>query len=117
LELADLGWNPFFEESFFPYQTLRYSPLLIFRENRKKYIGRDHNREYICEVTGKFRFDNRSQSNFPTVGDWVAATIIQNEGKAFIHAVLPRKSVFSRKEAGEKTDERRWPQISAAEFK
>mgnify|MGYP000573710762 CR=1 FL=1 len=54
---------------------------------------------------GKFRFENSSRIQFPAVGDWVAATMIANEAKAMIHAVLPRKSLFSRKAVGEVTEE------------
>ncbi|MFH0919213.1 MAG: ribosome small subunit-dependent GTPase A, partial [Fibrobacterota bacterium] len=52
-----------------------------------------------------FRFENKSKNRFPTVGDWVAVSIVPGEKKAMIHAVLPRKSVFSRKVAGEITEE------------
>jgi ribosome biogenesis GTPase len=39
------------------------------------------------------------------VGDWVAAEIIPTEEKALIHAVLPRRTKFSRTMAGGTTDE------------
>jgi ribosome biogenesis GTPase len=39
------------------------------------------------------------------VGDWVAAAPVPQEQKAMIHAVLTRKSAFSRKVAGESADE------------
>lgn len=105
MRLADLGWNSFFEKNFEAYRAENYSALRIIRENRDKYIACNETGEFSCEVTGKFRFENNSRSQFPAVGDWVAATIIANEAKARIHAVLPRKSLFSRKAVGELTEE------------
>jgi ribosome biogenesis GTPase len=42
---------------------------------------------------------------YPAVGDWVVVKPVINEHKGIIHAVLPRKSKFSRKVAGERTEE------------
>ncbi|HEX2974077.1 MAG TPA: ribosome small subunit-dependent GTPase A, partial [Tepidisphaeraceae bacterium] len=45
------------------------------------------------------------RSDLPAVGDWVAIEPRPQERTATIHAVLPRKSQFSRKVAGTVTDE------------
>jgi ribosome biogenesis GTPase len=45
------------------------------------------------------------RSDLPAVGDWVATRVWPEEGKATIHAVLPRKSVFSRKVAHSRTEQ------------
>lgn len=105
MRLADLGWNSFFDKNFEKYRKENYAALRIIRENRDKYIACNEAGEFSCEVTGKFRFENSSRIQFPAVGDWVAATMIANEAKAMIHAVLPRKSLFSRKAVGEVTEE------------
>jgi ribosome biogenesis GTPase len=39
------------------------------------------------------------------VGDWVALRPPTGDGRAMIHAILPRTSKFSRKSAGQRTDE------------
>lgn len=105
MQLTDLGWNSFFEKQFEVYKSENYSAMRIIRENREKYIAYCEWGEVICEVSGKFRFDTNSKSNFPAVGDWVVGSVLQEEKKAVIHAILPRKSVFSRHAAGETTDE------------
>jgi len=105
MQKTDLGWNDFFENHFQPYRNNNYSALRITRENRGKYIARNEAGEFACEVTGKFRFENHNKSQFPTVGDWVAVTLMPQEQKAMIHAILPRKSIFSRKTVGELTEE------------
>ncbi|MBF0120951.1 MAG: ribosome small subunit-dependent GTPase A [Desulfobacterales bacterium] len=105
MQLSDLGWNTFFNENFEIFRDQDYTPMRIIRENREKYLGMNELGEYTCEISGKFRFNSDSKSNFPTVGDWVAVSILQNEKKATIHALLQRKSAFSRKVAGQITDE------------
>ncbi len=105
MKLVDLGWNSFFENHFDHYRNENYSALRIIRENREKYIAYGELGEFICEVSGKYRFDSRNKAQFPTVGDWAVCSIRQEEKKATIHALLPRRTVFSRKVAGQITDE------------
>jgi ribosome biogenesis GTPase len=77
----------------------------IIREDRGKYIAYSELGEFACEISGKLRFETNSKGKFPTVGDWIAVSVHSNEKKATIHALLPRKSVFSRKVAGQIIDE------------
>jgi len=105
MDLAEFGWIPFFEEAFNGYRSHNYSALRIIRENREKCIALNERGEFSCEVTGKFRFENECKCQFPTVGDWVVATLLPSENKALIHAVLPRKSLISRKVAGRVTEQ------------
>ena len=53
------------------------------------------------ETTGALRFAAESDSALPVTGDWVAARFIKAE-HALIHAVLPRRSIFSRRSAGKR---------------
>lgn len=106
MQLTDLGWTSFFENHYDEqYRNQDYSAMRIIRMNREKYIACNDIGEFSCEVTGKFRFETNSKSQFPTVGDWVVTSILPKEKKAMIHALLPRKSVFSRKVAGQITEE------------
>ena len=52
-----------------------------------------------AQVSGKFRYDAKTASDFPAVGDYVMADITSGD-RAVIHNVLPRTSVFVRKAAG-----------------
>ncbi len=112
MELTDLGWASFFDKNFEPFQLQGFSPMRIIRENRGKYVALNVQGEFNCEISGKFRFETESKGEFPAVGDWAAATIHPDEKEATIHALLPRKSVFSRKVAGQITDE----QVVAADM-
>lgn len=53
------------------------------------------------ETTGALRFSADSDAGLPVTGDWVAARAVEPE-RALIHAVLPRRSVFSRRSAGKR---------------
>lgn len=105
MQLTDLGWDSFFNGNFEPLRSQGFSAMRIIRENRGKYTSLNELGEFACEISGKFRFNADSKAKTPTVGDWVAATVLPEGNKAVIHALLPRKSVFSRKVAGQLTDE------------
>lgn len=53
-----------------------------------------------ARVSGKYRYEVTSVSDFPAVGDFVLAEYLSEEEVAVIHKLLPRKSVFIRKAAG-----------------
>lgn len=61
--------------------------------------------ELLGRVSGKFAFEALATSDYPAVGDWVIADVLEAEGKAVIQRVLPRTSSFSRKAAGFTSDE------------
>lgn len=56
--------------------------------------------EQLAEVSGRLRYHAISPSDYPAVGDFVVAESNFQQGRAIIHGVLPRKSVFIRKAAG-----------------
>ena len=61
--------------------------------------------EMAAQISGKFRHSVSDTSEFPAVGDFVMVDRLDNsQGDGIIHHVLTRKSVFSRKVAGRKTD-------------
>ena len=57
------------------------------------------------EISGRFHYDVQAKSEYPAEGDFVMADWNKSGGNAVIHHVLPRKSCFIRKAAGEKNEE------------
>jgi len=57
--------------------------------------------EKLAAVSGKFQYQASAVSEYPAVGDYVMADWNEDGGNAVIHEVLPRKSAFIRKAAGE----------------
>jgi ribosome biogenesis GTPase / thiamine phosphate phosphatase len=105
LNLYDLGWNPFFEEAFEPYRNEGYQAGRVSLEHKHMYRVQTETGEAIAEVSGKLRHLALRREDYPAVGDWVVVSVRAEEGRATIHAVLPRKSKFSRKVAGQVTEE------------
>jgi ribosome biogenesis GTPase / thiamine phosphate phosphatase len=105
MELNELGWDPSFDGDFKTFRSKGYSAMRIIKSNRDRFIALDGSGEYTCALSGKFRNDTDHKANIPTVGDWVAVSNISPDRKAVICGLLPRKSLISRKVAGELTDE------------
>lgn len=61
--------------------------------------------ENWAEVSGKFRYESVSVSDFPAVGDYVIASWTEDGSNSIISMVFPRKSVFIRKAAGTNNQE------------
>lgn len=62
-------------------------------------------REKLAEVSGKFRFQTTILSGYPAIGDFVLVNWNESGNSAIIESLLPRKSVFVRKAAGEPQQE------------
>ena len=61
----------------------------------------------MAEVSGKFRFQTTILSDYPAVGDFVLVNYWNESGNsAIIESLLPRKSAFVRKAAGEPQQKR-----------
>ncbi|WP_082692986.1 ribosome small subunit-dependent GTPase A [Bacillus sp. FJAT-29814] len=74
-------------------------------EHKRMYRIWTEQGEMLAEVSGKFSFQAQGREDFPAVGDWVVVKPRVAEGKGTITAVLPRQSKFSRKMAGNTTEE------------
>ena len=103
-ELSELGWDEFFAGAFEPFASKGYKPARVVREQRDAYLVRGPAGELKARVSGRFSHRTRLRSDYPTVGDWVAIRVRRDGEAATIHAVLERKTMFSRKVTGEKTD-------------
>jgi ribosome biogenesis GTPase len=97
-DLKQLGWQEFFADLC---ENTEYKVGRVVLQHKYLYRVVDAEGEWIAEPTGKFTFDALTKKDFPSVGDWVLMTTYPNEGKAMIHEVLARKSVFIRQAAGE----------------
>jgi ribosome biogenesis GTPase len=103
--LAKFGWDEWFERAFAAHAREGLEPARVIAEHRERYIVAAAAGEMAAEITGKILFSAVSPADFPKTGDWVAAQVFKGEGKAIIHAVLTRRTCFSRKSAGIKTEE------------
>ncbi|KOP83112.1 ribosome small subunit-dependent GTPase A [Cytobacillus solani] len=105
MNLQTFGFNDYFEKEFEQYQDAGYAVGRVALEHKRMYRVWTEEEELLCEVSGKFSFLAESRDDFPAVGDWVVLKTRAGENRGTIHAVLPRKSKFSRKAAGTNTEE------------
>lgn len=106
MTLDDLGFDATLAASFAPYASEGYRPGRISLEHKNLYAAYTECGEITAFPAGRMYYDAVGQQDLPAVGDWVALRILDEQPpKGVIHAVLPRKSKFSRKEAGKKVAE------------
>ena len=61
--------------------------------------------ENLAEVSGKFRYETITVSDFPAVGDYVVASWPTDGSRSIISSLFPRNSIFMRKAAGTNNQE------------
>ncbi|WP_438448647.1 ribosome small subunit-dependent GTPase A [Gorillibacterium sp. sgz5001074] len=99
------GWRSLFEASMAPYRTEGWTAGRVVLEHKHLYRVMTEHGELLAEISGKLRFQASGREDYPAVGDWVVVDARPSEGRATIHAILPRFSKFSRKVAGQVTEE------------
>lgn len=104
-DLSIYGWNDYFEAYFSEYSSDGFSPARIAVEHRNYYELYCEFDGLTAEKSGKLFYNAKNPDELPSVGDWVVIRRIENEKKAVIIAVLPRKTKFSRNKAGNVTEE------------
>jgi ribosome biogenesis GTPase len=110
LDLASLGWDRQWAAAFDPWAGRRFEPARVILEHQHIYRVATARDEPFATVAGRFRHTAASRADYPAVGDWVAIERRPPSDRVLIHGVLPRRSRFSRKVAGDETA----PQIVAA---
>ncbi len=105
MRLKQLGWSDFFEAYFAPFREEGREVGRVAIPHRGRYVLYTAHGELGGEVSGKFRFAMKDAGGYPAVGDWVVIDARPKEGAATIHHVLQRRTKFSRKVAGQKTEE------------
>jgi len=105
MNLEILGWQSFFSDHYRNLEQQGLSPARVIREQASMYIIYGETGESAAELSGRFKYNSSDRNAFPSVGDWVAAAVRPDEGRAVIHALVPRRNCFSRKVPGDHTDE------------
>lgn len=101
--LEQLGWCDFFWKQWQQKQQNELIRARVSEENRGLYKIIFERGEAWAELRGKLWHEAASREMLPAVGDWVLAE--RRGTRATIHFVFERRSKFSRKTAGKKTEE------------
>src|SRR5688500_16387532 len=105
LDLTTLGWGPALIDAFEPHAAKGLVPARVALEHTHIYRVLSADGEWLARVSGRLRHAADQRADFPAVGDWVAVEPSAQDGDARIQAVLPRFSRFSRRAAGDPTEE------------
>ena len=101
-DLKDLGWDDDWSKVFAPFAADQLVPGRVAIEFNYIYRVFAQSGELQTQHSGRLRHEAESLS---AVGDWVAVKPTPGEATGTIEAILPRRSKFSRKVAGELTVE------------
>ena len=114
MTLEDWGWSPLFAEQFQPWEKSGYLPARVIRGEKNYFRVWSLQGELTVRFAGKIRHKADGRADLPVVGDWVVVKL-QADQRGTIHALLGRKSSFSRNLPGtRKGKERIEQQVIAA---
>jgi ribosome biogenesis GTPase len=102
--MNNLGWDEFFANHFQSYAADGYAAGRVALEYKHFYRIYSEWGEVLGEIAGRLRHEALDREDLPVVGDWVVIRRSPESDKVTIHAVLPRKSKFTRKVAGFRTE-------------
>jgi ribosome biogenesis GTPase len=99
LDLASFGWNSRLSSAFEQLVIDGLVPARVIEGQRDMCTVLCGQGELLAEMSGRFRLEATDGYGYPVVGDWVAVVPRPGDGRATIHAILPRASAFARKAA------------------
>lgn len=102
--LEDLGWDHAWATAFAPLETDGLTPGRVAIQHRGAYDVLTADGDVRARVSGRLRHAAASPAELPVVGDWVALER-PAEADATIHAVLERRTKFSRRAAQDPSGE------------
>lgn len=105
IDLSDLGWDERWASVFAEHAPNDTVPARVAIEFNHIYRVITADGELQAQLAGRLRHQALGRYALPAVGDWVAVRRNPGEDTAVIEGVLPRRSKFSRRAAGELTEE------------
>jgi ribosome biogenesis GTPase / thiamine phosphate phosphatase len=104
-DLTELGWDEAWEAAFAPHAEQGRVPARVAIEFNHIYRVAAASGDLRAEQTGRMRHRAAGRHELAAVGDWVALRPSADGKTGTIEAILSRRSTFSRKVAGELTEE------------
>src|SRR5215207_7557052 len=78
-------------------------PARVIAEHRERYVVAAEDGEHSAVLAGRARHVVSAREDLPAVGDWVGISHASGNGTAVVKFVIPRRSAFVRKTAGDAT--------------
>jgi ribosome biogenesis GTPase len=106
MRLADLGWNDALDAAYAAWRgthdTQPGRVAIEFNQIFRIYVAGG---ETDAVTAGRLKHRARNRAELPAVGDWVVLRKRAHEDRGVIVDVLPRRSAFTRRAAGDVTGE------------
>ncbi|MFC4170250.1 ribosome small subunit-dependent GTPase A [Teichococcus aestuarii] len=96
--IEQYGWSDALQLEFEPHARAGHLPGRIIVQQREAHLVVTDGGNLSARLSGRLRHEAR-EAGHPAAGDWVALSAKPGEGKATIHAVLPRRTAFVRRAA------------------
>ncbi len=104
MNLREWGWDEDWAAAFAPHAAEGLQPARVVRQDRGAWEIQTEAGVRSAEPTGRFRREREAgTADMPVVGDWVALDPRQDNARAGIEAVLPRRTCLERQDAGRVT--------------
>jgi ribosome biogenesis GTPase len=101
--LQDLGFSPALADAFSPFAAEGLAPGRVVAGHTRLFRVRTEADEVLAGLAGSLRHRARGPGDRPAVGDWVALGPADGRHRAVIHGILPRRTAFVRRAAGDRT--------------
>ncbi|TBR21535.1 ribosome small subunit-dependent GTPase A [bacterium] len=98
--LKKVGWDDAWADSFKVHASAGLSPARVAAREGSLYRLWTEGGDRDAAISGKYKLSLSKGGKLPAVGDWVAVDLKPTQG--VIQGVLPRRTMVSRKEAGER---------------
>ena len=106
MTLRELGWSDRFAAAYQPWESkIDIQPGRVAIEFNQIFRIYVDGGEIDAVTAGRLKHRARGRVELPAVGDWVALRKRPEEDRGVIVEVLPRRSAFTRRAAGEPTGE------------
>ncbi len=102
--LRDIGYDDHASGAFTALGEEALVPARVAVVNRNNFELLTEKGEATGEPTGRMLFTAEDNMAIPTVGDWVAAQLLNDDSFALIHHLLPRRTLLRRKDPGRTVD-------------
>jgi ribosome biogenesis GTPase len=96
IDMQELGWDGFFSGAFESMRVPDSLPGRVVSLEKDSCHVLTESGELFAGISGKMRFHTNRAEQYPAVGDWVVIQPLDGDSRGIIHAILPRKSKFSR---------------------
>jgi ribosome biogenesis GTPase / thiamine phosphate phosphatase len=104
-DLREFGWDDDWQRLFAKHAPAETVPARVTIEFNHIYRVVSADGELQAQLSGRLRHQAAGRHELAAVGDWVAVRASAQEQTGIIEQVMPRRSKFSRKVAGELTEE------------